>query len=234
MSLFCLSWIQSTDLSLIAAQYYETYIQWNYTLDVWECCGDNGCNGTVTIDTFSALPPSQWSAIPTDAATSLSQSSTLASQISTSGSTTMVTTASISSSTTASQTGSKSKGGGALTTGDKAGMGVAIGIAGIAFIAAVFAIALWRRERSRKISANDSTTANTSTAMEDHNPPPPPYLPQLSEAGGDEVRTELAGDVQQTELPTEGQQVHELADGTDPLESQEKSVDAAGLEAGED
>ncbi|KAF2166950.1 hypothetical protein M409DRAFT_54711 [Zasmidium cellare ATCC 36951] len=36
-----------------------TYIQWDSSTDLWQFCGDGGCSGGVTNETFSAPPPTE-------------------------------------------------------------------------------------------------------------------------------------------------------------------------------
>ena len=108
----------------------ETWIQYNNTEGLWHCCGSNGCTGIPTSETFQAVAPSQWSALPS---TSMTQSSS-----------TISTTTTPSSSPSPSSTGNEG-----LSTGAKAGIGVTAAIAGVAIILALVFLGLWRKARSR-------------------------------------------------------------------------------------
>lgn len=108
-----------------------TWIQYNNTEGLWHCCGSNGCTGIPTSESFQAVAPSQWSALPS---TSTAQSS----------STTSSTTTTPSSSLSPSSTGNEG-----LSIGAKAGIGVTATIAGVAIILAIVFLGLWRKARSR-------------------------------------------------------------------------------------
>lgn len=112
-----------------------TWIQYNNTEGLWHCCGSNGCTGIPTSESFQAVAPSQWSALPS---TSMAQSS------STTSSTYTHTTTTPSSSPSPSSTGNKD-----LSIGAKAGIGVTATIAGVAIILAIVFLSLWRKARSR-------------------------------------------------------------------------------------
>jgi hypothetical protein len=108
----------------------ETWIQYNNTEGLWHCCGSNGCTGIPTSESFQAVAPSQWSALPS---TSTTQSSSTTS-----------TTTTPSSSTSPSSTGNED-----LSIGAKAGIGVTAAIAGVAIILALVFLGLWRKAHSR-------------------------------------------------------------------------------------
>ena len=44
----------------------QPFISWSDKKDKWQCCGDYGCDGVVTGETFDAVSPSKWSAIPSN------------------------------------------------------------------------------------------------------------------------------------------------------------------------
>ena len=113
----------------------ETWIQYNNTEELWHCCGNNGCTGIPTSETFQAVAPSQWSALPS---TSIAQSS------STTSSTYTPTTTNPSSSPSPSSTGNEG-----LSIGAKAGIGATAAIAGVAIILATVFLGLWRKAHSR-------------------------------------------------------------------------------------
>jgi hypothetical protein len=107
----------------------ETWIQYNNTEGLWHCCGSNGCTGIPTSETFQAVAPSQWSALPS---TSTQSSSTIS------------TTTTPSSSPSPSSTRNEG-----LSIGAKAGIGVTATIAGVAIILAIVFLGLWRKAHSR-------------------------------------------------------------------------------------
>ena len=46
------------------ASFKQTYIQWNTSQHLWDCCGDYHCDGNYTSETFTAKSPAEWEAIP--------------------------------------------------------------------------------------------------------------------------------------------------------------------------
>ena len=61
----------------------ETWIQYNSQDNLWRCCGDSGCNCTVTSETFTAVNPGAWTAVAsTQAIATVISSSTIASSVS--------------------------------------------------------------------------------------------------------------------------------------------------------
>lgn len=132
----------------------DTWIQYNKTQNLWQCCGDNVCIGTVTGETFSAIAPSQWSAVPSlQSTTSFSASATA----------TFASSRTASPSSTSIEGGNEGDNGGkgngtgkanknngsdgGLSTGAQAGIGVGCGIVGAALIAGVVYL-VWRRRRT--------------------------------------------------------------------------------------
>jgi hypothetical protein len=112
----------------------QTWIQYNNTEELWHCCGSNGCTGIPTPETFQAVAPSQWSALPS---TSTAQSS------STTSITYTLTT------TTPSSPSPLSAGNESLSIGAKAGIGATAAIAGVAMILAIVFLILWRKTHSQ-------------------------------------------------------------------------------------
>lgn len=104
----------------------QTWIVYNYTEGLWHCCGDDGCTGTPTSQTFEAVPPSLWSAVP-------------------SSPTSRPSTPRSSATASAEQDGTGETG---LSSSAKIGIGVSAAIAGLAILASVVFFVLWRRSKS--------------------------------------------------------------------------------------
>lgn len=117
----------------------ETWIQYNQTADLWHCCGDSGCDGTVTSETFKAVAPVSWTAV----------ASTQSATASKTASSTSTRTATASATTAAGGKGNKHKNDkdSGLSTGAIAGIVVACGVAGVTLIVAIVIWLLWRRRR---------------------------------------------------------------------------------------
>ncbi|KAK3114035.1 hypothetical protein LTR53_008045 [Teratosphaeriaceae sp. CCFEE 6253] len=145
---------------IIATNLY-TFAIYNSSAHQWDCCGEGGCNGTVTGETFSAIAPSQWSAVPTTATNSANVAATVSVPSPSSASTS--TTTSVASSTTPVSTATTTPTsspqpatkGTSLSTGAKAGIAIAIVVVVLAVIAA--AVFLTLRKRRRAAVANDQS-----------------------------------------------------------------------------
>lgn len=109
----------------------QTWIEYNLTEQLWHCCGSSGCNGTPTAETFQAVAPEQWSAVP-----SLQTSSASA----VAGDATVTATA------TATATPKSND------TGLVAGVAVVAVIAGLALVACLAFLLLWRKAVNRRRS----------------------------------------------------------------------------------
>lgn len=196
--------------------YQTTFIEYDDDEDEWACCGNApGCNGTVTSTTFTAVSPEQWSRADSS---DISGSSSTSSQTSTSAPASQGTVASSTVSIATSQTVSTlsatssassssveqegiSSGSSGLGTGAKAGIGVACAVAGLALIAAVVALVLWRKSTRRKRA---QATSLEMKKEEGRLSAPPPYPPPV-EAGGETMKFEMPA--QRTpahELPSSG------------------------------
>ena len=46
------------------ASFKQTYIQWNTSQHIWDCCGDYHCDSHDNSESFKAVSPAQWEAIP--------------------------------------------------------------------------------------------------------------------------------------------------------------------------
>lgn len=136
-------------LAVGKADDYTTYITYNYTEELWHCCGDRGCTGTPTDETFQAAAPSLWTAVP-----SARISSSAASAPALTSPTNPTQTSS-----TADQSNQSTEPG--LSTAAKAGIGVAAAIAAVAIITSIIFFALWRRARSAAVQRQESTGWNT-------------------------------------------------------------------------
>lgn len=135
-----------TDKIMRKASDARTWIQYNTTQAVWQCCGDNGCNGTVTDETFAAVSPSDWTAVAsTQTSTTSVSGSTISSSTTLSPAAPTLTTASPS-----SAGGSTGRGG--MSTGAEAGIGVGCSVAGIATLAAIIFGVLWKRRRASQMA----------------------------------------------------------------------------------
>ncbi|KAF2716044.1 hypothetical protein K431DRAFT_308099 [Polychaeton citri CBS 116435] len=109
----------------------QTWIQYNYTQQLWHCCGDAGCTGTPTSETFQGVPPASWSAVPSTAIPFGDAQE--------SGATTSLVTVTATPSSSASS-------GSSLSTGAIAGIAVLAVLLGIALIAALTFLILWRKK----------------------------------------------------------------------------------------
>ena len=126
----------------------QTWIQWNPNTKVWECCGNEGCNGSSPSETFSAIARASWSPIKT-----APQSSTAPTfPSSTSSSLSSMTSMGPNVNGTQYDEGSDSSEGTMLSTGAQAGIGVACGLFGLA---AVLAIGLLMIKRYKKRRGTD-------------------------------------------------------------------------------
>ena len=54
--------IGNIDISLAGDA--QTWIRWDNSASAWQCCGDDGCDGTPTDETFNAISPARYSAVP--------------------------------------------------------------------------------------------------------------------------------------------------------------------------
>ncbi|KAF2803247.1 uncharacterized protein BDZ99DRAFT_503296 [Mytilinidion resinicola] len=162
------------------SEFKATEIIYNYTENLWHCCGDQYCTSDPPTDvTFQAVSPKQWSALPlTQTATVVtyaSSSTTLQTSSSPSSSTTLQTSSSPSSATlqssspsptpsatmsatwsattsaTPSATTAPATGG--LSKPAKAGIGVGGSIAGLSVLALLL---LLRRERAKRMTQRDT------------------------------------------------------------------------------
>ncbi|KAM0705972.1 hypothetical protein Q7P35_007332 [Cladosporium inversicolor] len=110
-----------------------TWIQWNSNTEVWECCGDSGCNGSSPSETFSAIARASWSPVKTAQQSSTSATST--------------NTNSARPDESADMSGSIS-----LSTGAQAGIGVACGLFGLAVVLAMGLLMIKRHKKRRGIN----------------------------------------------------------------------------------
>lgn len=125
----------------------QTWIVYNYTEGLWHCCGDDGCTGTTTSETFEAVPPSLWSAEPSTQTSSATHISATAS---------------------AEHNGTDGTG---LSPGTKIGIGVSAAIAGLSILASVIFFVLWRRSQSsaeqrREALSPDYVNEDSATILE--------------------------------------------------------------------
>lgn len=175
--------------------YVQSYVQYDDATNLWMCCGNGGCNGTITDDTFEAVSPDDWkatsggSAASSQAASSAAPSSTAPqSRVSSIGfkptPTEQGTESSQSQSGGSSNSNNSDDGG--LSTAAEAGIGVAIGLALLALIAALVAIFMMRRRnRQRKERSNEKVLPPAHS--------PPQYSP-ASELPTDRVVHEMTGE----------------------------------------
>ena len=126
------------------AWYTQTWIVYNNTEGLWHCCGDKGCTGIPKNETFQAVAPSQWSALPSAATSThlvtLTTSSLTSLASSPSSSTSLVSSPSLKPGQEIRKTGQ------GTNTGVKIGIGVASTVAGLAIMAAMFLFILWRKK----------------------------------------------------------------------------------------
>jgi hypothetical protein len=169
-----------TDLGYVASD-SETWISWNQTGEVWECCGNNGCDGSPPTASFSAVQPVSWTPVPLAV-----QSTSTSSPTSTSKTNAATTTSTIASATPTGtgsgagnsqgqEDGNQHKGehnNGGLSTGAQVGIGVACGIIGLVLIALV---AAWLLRRRRRAGANSNTIDETQAKWRQNQSEAPEY-----------------------------------------------------------
>lgn len=126
----------------------ETWIQWDSSENAWACCGDNGCDGTTTGETFKGVAPAQYSAVPS-VATSASSSAATSTKSSTTSSTGTAGTTPASSDD--NNDGGNSNDDGGLSSGTIGGIAAGVAIGVVAVLAAV-GFFVWRRRRSNKMN----------------------------------------------------------------------------------
>ncbi|GAB7334519.1 hypothetical protein MBLNU13_g06506t1 [Cladosporium sp. NU13] len=120
-----------------------TWIQWNANTEVWECCGDAGCDGSPPSETFSAIARASWSPVKT-----APQPSTISrGPSSTTASTTSTTSANTNSALP--DESSEQSGGTSLSTGAQAGIGVACGLFGLAAVLAIGLLMIKKHKKRR-------------------------------------------------------------------------------------
>lgn len=153
------------------------------------CCGNGGCNGTVTDDTFSGPSPEDWEVVTGSSSSSSAQPSTTTSQSSGAASTsnTQATTTGTAASpstggTAASATSgaSQSNNDGGLSTGAQVGIGVGIGLAGLALIVGLIAIFMIKKRNKKN---RESTPVDEVHEKMGHPPSYAPYPPYSSDSG---------------------------------------------------
>ncbi|KAK0891126.1 hypothetical protein LTR57_024897, partial [Friedmanniomyces endolithicus] len=130
----------------------ETWIQWNETSSLWECCGNNGCDGSQPSRSFSAIQPASWTPIVTAPQSSSTSASarTISSLPTSANATTSIAATSSSTSIAPGNQDNTNKG---LSTGAKAGIGAACGSVGLAALIGIIIWFLWRKRRATKADA---------------------------------------------------------------------------------
>ncbi|KAK4543676.1 hypothetical protein LTR36_005321 [Oleoguttula mirabilis] len=150
----------------------QTYIEYDQTDGVWQCCGNSGCgNGVTSDETFTAIAQSDWTALPLSQTSTAAATTTLST---TSSSVSSITSSGITATSTPTSSSTGRAGTGGLSTGVQAGIGVACGIAGLSIVAAITFWVLWRRRRVSE------TAQEPGDRWQQREQQPPPQMLQQS------------------------------------------------------
>ncbi|KAK3722995.1 hypothetical protein LTR37_002141 [Vermiconidia calcicola] len=181
----------------------QTWIQWDNSVSAWRCCGDDGCDGSPTTETFQASPPQRFVAV----ASAMSTTSSTASATSSSRPASSSSSSSASASPTLTDTGS----GGGLSSGAVAGIAVAGAVVGLALVGAV----LWFCWRRRKADRKQNQAAPEASWQQQDSPHQ--YMATPQSQGYDYYPEEGArkeAPMPPSEMPVEGHSRAELGGDT--------------------